>query len=440
MFGGDSCGAGLPGMLGGTMMANAGMFSGMQGCQGSPMMAGAMGGMGMGIGMGGMGGMGGNFGGFHTGPLGGGMAGAAGTNSSTNLATNTGPGSNTAMGTPMQSVNSGVPTIAGIPVSELDAEDLAELELMQQTGNTKGLGNMMMMSGMAMPGMAGQQQQMQGSGMAAAGLGKSQQDLAAERQAILEEKRTASREEVEQFCAENRLDPNAANIFRREPPDIQANVIDRGSMAECKNPSAALMGRLRDARQNRFKPVGGSRGTGSTPTLGLHGGGGIAKDVEDFIEQNKIDMGAARALRAEPPEVQQGVMDRGTLDGFQNPSALVMARIRDVKAVRAEAASRGVTPGESGSGGSSGQLTRELTREELRRAVEARKAGRGGSAAGLLGNTRREHPARGGGGGGGGGNQRGSSRSRSRGRGRGRSRSRSRQRGRSRSRSWGRRR
>lgn len=272
---------------------------------------------------------------------------------------------------------------------------------------------------------------------------KSDNDLASERAAILEEKRTASREEVDHFCSNNRLDDNAGAIFKKEPADIQANVIDRGSLAECKNPSAALMGRLRDARQNRFKPVGGNRGTGATPTLGLAGGGqggpggGGSKDVEEFIEQNKIDMGAARALRAESLDVQQGVMDRGTLDGFQNPSALVMARIKDVRAVRAEAASRNVVPGETGSGGSSGQLTRELTREELRKAVELRKAGRGGgggkgSSFGQGGKGKGKDGQDGKGG--------GKERSRSRGR-RGRSRSRSRsRRARSKSRSRSRRR
>merc|ERR550532_3001680 len=201
----------------------------------------------------------------------------------------------------------------------------------------------------------------------------SPRERAAERYSALEDKRTASREEVDRFVSGNRLDDQAAALFKKEPADIQANVIDRGSLAECKNPSAALMGRLRDARQNRFKPVGGSRGLGSAPTLGP-GASGSSQEVEDFIAENKIDMGAARALRAEPPDIQQGVMDRGTLDGFQNPSALVMARIKDVKAVRQEAATRNVNPGEASSGGSSGQLTRELTRQELRRAVEARKA------------------------------------------------------------------
>lgn len=90
----------------------------------------------------------------------------------------------------------------------------------------------------------------------------------------------------------------------------------------------------------------------------------VIEDVEDFIEQNRIDMGAARALRAELPEIQQGVVDRGTLDGFQNPSALVMARIRDVKAVREEAAARGKVSGQStGSGGCAGQLTRHLAEQ-----------------------------------------------------------------------------
>merc|ERR1719469_1533902 len=119
--------------------------------------------------------------------------------------------------------------------------------------------------------------------------GQALRESAADRYSALEDKRTASREEVDRFVESNRLDDQAAALFKKEPADIQANVIDRGSLAECKNPSAALMGRLRDARQNRFKPVGGARGTGSAPTLGA-GGTGNANDVEEFIVQNRIDM------------------------------------------------------------------------------------------------------------------------------------------------------
>jgi len=241
-----------------------------------------------------------------------------------------------------------------------------------------------------------------------------------EQHAALEDKRTASREEVDRFASTNRLDDSAAALFKKEPADIQANVIDRGSLAECKNPSAALMGRLRDARQNRFKPVGGNRAAGSGVTLGV-GAAATCKEVEEFIAENKIDMGAARALRAEPPDIQQGVMDRGTLDGFQNPSALVMARIKDVKKVRQEASTHTNNPttGElTGSGGSSGQATRVLTRAELRAVVEARKAGKGGGAISMAAIMQKRK----------------ASRSRSR-RGRGRSRSRSRRRSRSRGRS-----
>merc|ERR1719210_330284 len=127
-------------------------------------------------------------------------------------------------------------------------------------------------------------------------------ERASERYSALEDKRTASREEVDRFVEGNRLDDQAAALFKKEPADIQANVIDRGSLAECKNPSAALMGRLRDARQNRWKPIGGARGTGNPPSL-APGSGGTAQEVEDFINENKIDMGAARALRAEPRDV-----------------------------------------------------------------------------------------------------------------------------------------
>jgi len=329
-------------------------------------------------------------------------------------------------------------------MADLDAEDLAELEMMKEGMAGQVLppgaaGGIMGGAGpQAIPPMVTPGPPPQGNPGAPAippvppvPSKQAAQDLAAERKAILEDKRTASRGEVEKFISDNRLDDNAAEIFRKEPSDLQAHVIDRGTLAGCKNPSAALFGRLRDARQLRFTPV--SQARAAVPSLGP-GQVSVAQDVEDFIEQNKVDLGAARALRAEPPDVQQGVMDRGTLTGFQNPSALIIARIRDVKAVRAEAKSRGGTPGMMGSGGSAGQSTRKLTREDLRRAVEARKAGKGGStSAALLKPDRkpsrsRSHRrgrsrsggrgrSRSGGRGGGGGRSRSRSRSRSRGRG-----------------------
>jgi len=55
-------------------------------------------------------------------------------------------------------------------------------------------------------------------------------------------------QEVADFLAEGKPDERSSRAFRSEPADIQAEVIDRGSLSDCHNPSAALMGRIRDAK------------------------------------------------------------------------------------------------------------------------------------------------------------------------------------------------
>merc|ERR1740123_239087 len=60
--------------------------------------------------------------------------------------------------------------------------------------------------------------------------------------------RVVAGDEVEVFIRMNRLDETAARNLRTEPPRVQAAVLDRGSLAECMNPSSALIGRIRDAK------------------------------------------------------------------------------------------------------------------------------------------------------------------------------------------------
>merc|ERR550532_3513882 len=53
---------------------------------------------------------------------------------------------------------------------------------------------------------------------------------------------------VDRFIVDNRLDDSAARLLRSERPEVQAAVIGRGSLADCRNPSSAVMGRIRDAK------------------------------------------------------------------------------------------------------------------------------------------------------------------------------------------------
>jgi len=152
----------------------------------------------------------------------------------------------------------------------------------------------------------------------------------------------ASSAEVENFIANNRLDVTAAQNLRAEPAHIQRVVIDRGSLAECVNPSSAVIGRIRDAKLDAKY---GRPGAGAAP---IAGGGGLAltasmphpildgrfatpQEVEQFIVDSKLDDGAARAIRAEPQQVQTAVINRGSLSECLNPSSAVIGRIRDAK-------------------------------------------------------------------------------------------------------------
>jgi len=88
------------------------------------------------------------------------------------------------------------------------------------------------------------------------------------------------------------------------------------------------MGRIRDAE----KSVGSiALAPPATPL------GDGTSEVEQFIRENHLDDGAAKALRSAAPEVQSEVVNRGTLLDCTNPSSAVMGRIREAKVARSTA-------------------------------------------------------------------------------------------------------
>eukprot|EP00927_Polykrikos_kofoidii_P026189 TRINITY_DN23362_c0_g1_i1.p1 TRINITY_DN23362_c0_g1~~TRINITY_DN23362_c0_g1_i1.p1 ORF type:complete len:582 (-),score=98.03 TRINITY_DN23362_c0_g1_i1:77-1822(-) len=140
-------------------------------------------------------------------------------------------------------------------------------------------------------------------------------------------------QEVHSFIGENRLDEKAAMNLMAEPPQIQRMVLDRGSVRDCTNPSSALIGRIRDAKL-QIKYGGNSSETLPPAAAGQPHGTADGNIVDLFIAGNRIDAGAARALRAEPRDVQLAVMERGSLMACTNPSSAIMGRIRDAKLQR----------------------------------------------------------------------------------------------------------
>eukprot|EP00929_Paragymnodinium_shiwhaense_P118962 TRINITY_DN9085_c0_g1_i1.p1 TRINITY_DN9085_c0_g1~~TRINITY_DN9085_c0_g1_i1.p1 ORF type:complete len:316 (-),score=73.33 TRINITY_DN9085_c0_g1_i1:153-1031(-) len=93
---------------------------------------------------------------------------------------------------------------------------------------------------------------------------------------------------------------------------IQEAVIGRGDIKDARNPSGALIARIRDARQwvaDALEP----------------------EQLDQFIEENELDEAAITALKSQPGWVQQAVCSRGKLIDVTNTSSALMSRIRDAK-------------------------------------------------------------------------------------------------------------
>eukprot|EP00419_Tripos_fusus_P046466 CAMPEP_0172815088 /NCGR_PEP_ID=MMETSP1075-20121228/11576_1 /TAXON_ID=2916 /ORGANISM="Ceratium fusus, Strain PA161109" /LENGTH=316 /DNA_ID=CAMNT_0013654919 /DNA_START=95 /DNA_END=1042 /DNA_ORIENTATION=+ len=149
-----------------------------------------------------------------------------------------------------------------------------------------------------------------------------------------------SRAEIEDFIRANDVDDRAAADLKGCPPDVQRKVLARGELSSARNPSAALLARIRDARVS---------GSGS---LGLSNGMRGSSDVEDFIRANDVDESAADSLRSSSPTIQRAVLSRGELKTARNPSSALLARIRDAKMDIGSDSGRG-SGGRGGDGGGS---------------------------------------------------------------------------------------
>lgn len=127
-------------------------------------------------------------------------------------------------------------------------------------------------------------------------------------------------DELEDFIKDNNVDSRAASDLRECNGEVQRKVIARGDLSSARNPSAALLARIRDARNSGSAPV--SRG---------HHAGGSTPELEEFIAHNKVDESAADSLRSCSPGVQRTVIARGELKTARNPSSALLSRIRDAK-------------------------------------------------------------------------------------------------------------
>mmetsp|Transcript_96666 Transcript_96666/g.298014 ORF Transcript_96666/g.298014 Transcript_96666/m.298014 type:complete len:485 (-) Transcript_96666:123-1577(-) len=151
--------------------------------------------------------------------------------------------------------------------------------------------------------------------------------------------------EVEEFIVENRLDDSAARALRDADQAIQRCVLGLGNFKNCRNPSAVCLARIREARLTP-QPL-----TEDRPQVLLIDGmkkSELEAEMDKFLEDSEVDSRAASALRAQAPEVQRAVLERGELTDCQNPSTALMGRIRVAHENLAFERKRALTPGGPG--------------------------------------------------------------------------------------------
>jgi len=197
-------------------------------------------------------------------------------------------------------------------------------------------------------------------------------------------------EDVNRFVADSGIDAPAANELRSEPAEVQWSVLQRGPVRSASNPSAALVGRIRDAKRTKLNG-GGALTPISQPGPPIDLSDKDLSEVDRFIAENRLDQNASRSLKAEPLDVQKTVMSQGPLTKCYNPSGALMGRIRAARLGQrtympgggppaAGANSLPVLMDAPAGGGAAGAMG-----EEARKAIERLQAGQSGSATVLPG-------------------------------------------------------
>lgn len=119
--------------------------------------------------------------------------------------------------------------------------------------------------------------------------------------------------EVEAFLAMNPVDPPAASRFRALAPQMQRQVLTRGSLLGARDASAVLNSRIRDAMQGGGAPAAAA--------VGGHPG------IDAMIQRYVLDAQCAQMLKALPQHLQEQACNLPVHEA-RNPSAFVMAQLQ----------------------------------------------------------------------------------------------------------------
>lgn len=155
-------------------------------------------------------------------------------------------------------------------------------------------------------------------GPAAAGGGNPSLDLMAR---ISRHEKAANAEQAAAFLQHNFVDGGAGDSLRALPGDQLRLVLAQGPLISHDRPTELIA---------RIQSVTG--GTAVASTTAAHGTDAVAA----FVRENQVDSSAEKALRDLPWDIQSKVINEGPVAGTNNPSAVLMSRIKREREGRRE--------------------------------------------------------------------------------------------------------
>lgn len=134
---------------------------------------------------------------------------------------------------------------------------------------------------------------------------------------------------VETFIVESEVDEAATMALLECTPEQQEKVMKMGSLVGVAGASAKLMQRIKQVEKQSYKGGGGAALAGGVAAVSVEAP--VSGDVEEWIATYALDEKASDALRTAEPEILKAVFARGDLSTARNPSAAMLARIRDAR-------------------------------------------------------------------------------------------------------------
>jgi predicted RNA-binding Zn-ribbon protein involved in translation (DUF1610 family) len=137
---------------------------------------------------------------------------------------------------------------------------------------------------------------------------------------------------IQQFFLKMGIQQHAIDQFFSLPPEAQTTVMEAGPLENARDPTGVLISRMAKAGRSSGQSFGQFPQIQTPrPMPQSYSSPGPAKDPETWLSQYTLEAHAADTFRGLAPDMQQLIMDAGTLADARDPTAVLVSRINKAK-------------------------------------------------------------------------------------------------------------